>query len=52
MASLLGWSAGTTVRMARGYGPITAEAQRKAVAALAREEDADEAARVEALTPQ
>lgn len=31
IASLLGWSAGATVRMARRYGHITAEAQRKAV---------------------
>lgn len=34
IASLLGWSAGTTVRMARRYGHITVEAQRKAVSAL------------------
>ena len=34
IASLLGWSAGTTVRMARRYGHITAEAQRRAVAEL------------------
>jgi integrase len=34
IASLLGWSAGTTVRMARRYGHITAEAQRKAVQKL------------------
>src|SRR5207249_2281436 len=40
IASLLGWSAATTVRMARRYGHITAEAQRKAVGTLAREEDA------------
>ncbi len=31
IASLLGWSAGTTVRMARRYGHISAEAQRSAV---------------------
>ena len=34
IASLLGWSAGTTVRMARRYGHITADAQRQAVMAL------------------
>jgi integrase len=34
IASLLGWSAGTTVRMARRYGHITDEAQRKAVQTL------------------
>jgi len=34
IASLLGWSAGTTVRMARRYGHISAEAQRRAVAEL------------------
>jgi integrase len=34
IASLLGWSAGTTVRMARRYGHITADAQRQAVTAL------------------
>ena len=39
IASLLGWSAGTTVRMARRYGHITAEAQRKAVGTLARDEE-------------
>jgi hypothetical protein len=33
VASLLGWSAGT-VRMARRYGHISAEAQRRAVAHL------------------
>ena len=36
IASILGWSAGTTVRIARRYGHITAEAQRQAVAALNR----------------
>lgn len=36
IASLLGWSAGTTVRMARRYGHISAEAQRRAVAELNR----------------
>ena len=35
IASLLGWSDGTTVRMARRYGHITAEAQRRAVTTLA-----------------
>ena len=34
IASLLGWSAGTTVRMARRYGHISADAQRQAVMAL------------------
>ncbi len=34
VASLLGWSAGTTVRMARRYGHISAEAQRHAVMTL------------------
>lgn len=37
IASLLGWSAGTTVRMAKRYGHISADAQRRAVAALSRE---------------
>ena len=36
VASILGWSAGTTVLMARRYGHITAEAQRHAVAELHR----------------
>jgi integrase len=36
IASLLGWSAGTTVRMAKRYGHISADAQRRAVAALSR----------------
>jgi hypothetical protein len=31
IASLLGWSAGTTVRMAKRYGHISADAQRAAV---------------------
>lgn len=34
IASLLGWSAGTTVRMARRYGHITHAAQREAVSRL------------------
>jgi integrase len=34
IASLLGWSAGTTVRMARRYGHISADAQRNAVERL------------------
>ncbi len=34
IASLLGWSAGTTVRMARRYGHISEDAQRRAVAEL------------------
>jgi integrase len=34
IASLLGWSAGTTVRMARRYGHITADAQKNAVRQL------------------
>jgi integrase len=34
VASLLGWSAGTTVRMARRYGHISAESKRDAVLAL------------------
>lgn len=38
IASLLGWSAGTTVRMARRYGHITVEAQRKAVSELLHDE--------------
>jgi len=37
IASLLGWSAGTTVLMARRYGHITAEAQRSAVRELNRD---------------
>ena len=37
IASILGWSAGTTVRIARRYGHITAEAQRHAVAELNRQ---------------
>jgi integrase len=40
IASLLGWSAGTTVRMARRYGHISAEAQRNAVERLDRAGDA------------
>lgn len=36
IASLLGWSAGTTVRMAKRYGHISADAQRKAVSELTR----------------
>jgi integrase len=40
IASLLGWSAGTTVRMARRYGHITAEAQRSAVNHLESEQRA------------
>ena len=42
IASLLGWSAGTTVRMARRYGHITAEAQRNAVRELNREPQSDD----------
>jgi integrase len=38
IASLLGWSAGTTVRMARRYGHISAEAQRNAVGHLEPEQ--------------
>jgi integrase len=38
VASLLGWSAGTTVRMARRYGHISADAQRQAVMALMPEQ--------------
>ncbi len=34
VASLLGWSAGTTVRMARRYGHISAQSKRDAVLAL------------------
>jgi integrase len=34
IASLLGWSAGTTVRMAKRYGHISVDAQRAAVAVL------------------
>jgi integrase len=34
VASLLGWSAGTTVRMAKRYGHISADVQRQAVLAL------------------
>jgi integrase len=34
IASLLGWSAGTNVRMGKRYGHISAEAQRKAVEEL------------------
>lgn len=34
VASLLGWSAGTTVRMAKRYGHISGEAQRDAVMRL------------------
>jgi integrase len=37
IASLLGWSAGTTVRMAKRYGHISADAQRRAVSELGRE---------------
>ena len=37
VASLLGWSAGTTVRMARRYGHISAETQRQAVMVLVPE---------------
>ena len=40
IASLLGWSAGTTVRMAKRYGHISNDAQRKAVAELGRREPA------------
>ncbi len=40
IASLLGWSAGTTVRMAKRYGHISAEAQRMAVTALIRKQEA------------
>jgi integrase len=35
IASILGWSAGTTVRMARRCGQISGDAQREAVMALA-----------------
>jgi len=38
IASLLGWSAGTTVRMARRYGHISAKAQRNAVGKLEPEQ--------------
>jgi integrase len=38
IASLLGWSAGTTVRMARRYGHISVEAQRNAVGRLEPEQ--------------
>ena len=38
IASLLGWSAGTTVRMAKRYGHIGVDAQRRAVAELSRED--------------
>jgi integrase len=41
IASLLGWSAGTTVRMARRYGHISAEAQRQAVAHLEADHEAN-----------
>jgi hypothetical protein len=34
IASLLGWSAGTTVRMVKRYGHISADAQRAAVSVL------------------
>lgn len=44
IASLLGWSAGTTVRMARRYGHITVESQRRAVAQLMRIEHSGAAA--------
>lgn len=37
VASLLGWSAGTTVRMSRRYGHISADAQRRAVNLLGQQ---------------
>jgi len=40
IASLFGWSAGTTVRMAKRYGHISPDAQRRAVAELSREDGA------------
>jgi integrase len=42
IASLLGWSAGTTVRMVKRYGHISADAQRRAVAVLAPDENAND----------
>jgi integrase len=49
IASLLGWSAGTTVRMARRYGHISEDAQRQAVDALGVDGDAASAQRSQRL---
>ena len=49
VASVLGWSTATTVRMARRYGHIGHIAQRQAVAVLDRVEGEGDGAQFEAL---